>query len=372
MRVTATAWLVGLGVVLAASVADAYPRFQLSSGSVRCQDCHLSPAGGGLIDDYGRLEASDTISRGGDGALLHGAWEPPSWLALGGDLRAATGVKHEGDERDALAFPMQLELYGQAGAGGVSLYLAAGLRGGARDPQPPLVERLASREHYVMFQRDALYVRAGRFFPVFGLRAPDHTAYTRRYLGFGILEEPYGVAAGWAGATWEGHLHAYVPRPIAFLGAGPRARGVAASYERRLADDRAALGAQARWATTEDDRVTTAGVVGKRWFDRAGLLVLGEVDVQRQDFDGGLPGRWQLAVQAGATQTVTRGVLVGVTVHRWHPDLALRAARDAFDVDVQYFPWAHVELHLLGRVSAQGNNYDEPGFLGLLQLHYYL
>lgn len=355
-----------------ARTAESYPRFQLSTGTARCQDCHVSPGGGGLIDDYGRLEAGDTISRGGDGALLHGAWDPPDWIRLGGDVRAATALKQQDGEREAFAFPMQAELYAAVGGRGVTAYIAAGLRGGARDPQPALVERLASREHYVMYQRDALYIRAGRFFPIFGLRTADHTAYTRRYLGFGILEEPYGVAAGWAGTTWEGHVHAYVPRPVAFLGAGPRSRGVAASYERRFLEDRAALGAQVRWATSEVDRIATAGGVGKRWFDRAGLLLQGELDVQHQDIVGDLPGRWQLAAHAGATQTLARGLLLGLTLHRWQPDLGVRSARDAVDVDVQWFPWAHVELHLLGRVSAQGNNFDEPGFLSLLQLHYYL
>ena len=368
--------LMALAAVVLASVAAgdaaAYPRFQLATGVTRCQDCHLSPGGGGLVDDYGRLEAGDTVSRGGDGALLHGAWSPPSWLQLGGDLRVAGGVKQAGDEREALAFPMQLEAYAAAGGAGLTAYVAVGVRGGARDPQPPLVERLASREHYVMYQRGARYVRAGRFFPVFGLRTPDHTAYTRRYLGFGLLEEPYGVAAGWSGTVSEGHVHAYVPRPIAFLGAGPRARGVAASYERRLADDLAAVGAQARIATTDVDRLLTVGVVGKRWFERAGLLLLGELDLQHQDLGATLPGRWQLAAQASATQTLARGLALGVTLHRWQPDLATRSGRDAVDLDVQFFPWAHVELHLLTRVSAQGNNFDDPGFLSLVQLHYYL
>ncbi len=355
-----------------ASAAHAYPRLHLSSGSARCQDCHLSPAGGGLLDDHGRFEAGDALSRGGDGALLHGAWDPPPWLALGGDLRAAGGLKHRGDEREGLAFPMQAELYVAGRGAGVTVYLAAGLRGGARSPQPPLVERLASREHYVMYQPGARYVRVGRFFPVFGLRTADHTAYVRRYLGFGLLEEPYGVAVGHVGVTWEAHLHAYVPRPVAFLGAGPRARGIAAAYERRLLDETAAVGAHARVATTAEDDVVTAGVTGKRWFADAGLLVQAELDLQRQRFTAVDAARWQLAAHASASQLLTRGLWLGAGLHRWQPDLGLRSSRDAFEVDLQYFPRAHLEVHLLGRASAQGNDLDHPGWLALAQLHYYL
>jgi hypothetical protein len=58
-------------------------------------------------------------------------------------------------------------------------------------------------------------------------------------------------------------------------------------------------------------------------------------------------------------------------VHRWQPDLRLRTSRDALEVNVQYFPIAHVELHLLTRVGGEGDLGD-PGLLSLLLLHYYL
>ncbi len=136
---------------------------------------------------------------------------------------------------------MQTDLYLRAGGERVSFNLTAGMRGGARDPQPPFVERLVSREHYLMYERESgTYVRAGRFFPIYGIRSQDHTAYVRRYLGFHTLEEPYGIAAGTFGDTWEGHLSAFVPRPIDFLGSGVKARGAAAYVARRLLDDTAA------------------------------------------------------------------------------------------------------------------------------------
>jgi hypothetical protein len=68
---------------------------------------------------------------------------------------------------------------------------------------------------------------------------------------------------------------------------------------------------------------------------------------------------------------VARGVLVGAALHRWQPDLRLRSSRDAVEINVQYFPTAHVELHLLTRVSGEGQ-LDDPGLLSMLQLHYYL
>jgi hypothetical protein len=364
----------GLAIVLviaASRVAAAYPQFQLSLGVERCSSCHYSPAGGGLINEYGRDEAGGTISRGGDGRFLHGVWDPPRWLQLGVDLRGAAAIKAREQDRELLAFPMQSDVYLRAGGERISFTLTAGLRGGARDPQPPLVERLASREHYLMYEHEnGTYARAGRFFPIFGIRSQDHTAFVRRYLGFHTLEEPYGIAAGTYGETWEGHVSLFVPRPIEFLGSGVKARGAAAFYERRFWEGSAAIAAQSRLAISQDDAKLSVGVVAKRWLERAGVMLLGELDLQRQSFDVG-PTRYQLAGYLGGSRFIARGVMIGAAVHRWQPDLRLRSSRDAFEINVQYFPKAHLELHLLTRASGEGD-FESPGLLSLLQVHYYL
>ena len=365
-----TALLVVL--LVAARSADAYPQFQLSQ-SERCSACHLSPGGGGLLNDYGRNEAGETLSRGGDGRFLHGIWEPPSWIRLGADLRTATAFKYQARERELLVFPMQADSYVRLGTDSVSFNATLGVRGGARDPQPPLIERLASREHYLMYERPSgTYVRAGRFFPIFGIRSQDHTASVRRYLGFSTLEEPYGVAIGAVRTSWEGHVSAFVPRPVETLGSGVKAKGVVAYLERRFLEDTAALAGQARLAVSPDDSRVTVGVVGKRWFPAAEIMLLGELDLQRQAFaHSGGTTRYQLAAYGGASRFVARGWLVGAAVHRWQPDVRLASARDAFEINVQYLPRAHFELHLLTRIGGSGD-FDDPAVLSLLQLHYYL
>ncbi len=65
--------------------------------------------------------------------------------------------------------------------------------------------------------------------------------------------------------------------------------------------------------------------------------------------------------------------MVGATIQRWDADLSLRgASRNALQLDVQAFPWAHVELHLLTRIESTGGDTVPPDLLALLQLHYYL
>lgn len=396
-RSLAVAGLVTVLVVLlgATGRAAAYPQFQLSTGNDRCTACHLSPAGGGLLSEYGRDEAGSTISNGGDGRLLGGRWSPPSWLALGADLRVAGLAKRISVDRDfpgylddqgapvsepattitdTALFPMQADVYAQAGGRGVTFNLTLGLRGAARGRQPGAVEYLASREHYLMYERPSgLYARAGRFQPVFGLRSQDHTAYVRRYLGQHTLEEPYGLAVGKHGVRTEWHLSAFVPPPVARLGTG-RARGLAGYLERRFMDDTAALAVQARLDDVPGGATrATAGLVGKRWLPQSKLMVLAELDVAREWMDGPIPSRTQLAWHLSGSRFVAPGVMVGAGLQRWEPDLVLRStARDAVEVNLQYFPRAHVELHLLLRAEMLGGDADHLGLVNLLQVHYYL
>lgn len=369
--------LVLLTALLVPTAAQAYPQFQLSTGAQRCNTCHFAPAGGGLLNGYGRSEAGDTISSGGDGRLLHGLWTPPSWLALGGDLRLAGLASDVGAVAgvDSAFIPMQADLYLRLAAAGFSVALTGGFRGTARGRRESFGSRLISREHYVMWRSGPVgwYARAGRFFVPFGLRLAEHTAYVRRFLGFDLLEETYGVSGGFVGDDWELHLSAFIP-DLVRAPVGQRESGGAASFERRVGQ-RAAWGAQARVAANDAQLRAVAGLVGKLYLDGPRILVLAEADVARQRFAGIGASRWQLAAYLGAAWFPRRGLMVQAMLERWDEDLAVKGvARDAVGAELQWFPTAHVELGLYGRAQLIGAGAGDgaPSGLVLLQLHYYL
>jgi hypothetical protein len=257
--------------------------------------------------------------------------------------------------------------------GDFAFAFTAGLRGVARDEQAPVyLERLASREHYLAYTRDTMQLRVGRFFPVFGLRVTDHTSYVRRNMGFNLYEEPYAAEVAFYENETQLNFTAFVPQPIDLLGSGARRSGASLHLEHVMAET-LIIGGQARAAKGPEDAVFTVGGTAKKYLAGPGVLLLSELDLQQQTFLGNGPSRTQVAAYVGATKWITRGVLVGSAAHVWEPDLLLRATtRHAFDLTAQYFPWAHVELQLLLRGSAQGGFADEPNFLGLLQAHYYL
>src|SRR5215471_13373736 len=133
-------------ILLLATVreAAAYPQFQFSSGTTRCGQCHYSPSGGSLISAWGRDESAETISLGGDGALLNGL-APRSWLGLGGDIRLAAIRNDVGgpDAPEIAAFPMQLDLYGHGAIDAFSVNVTVGARGIVRADDPSASGHLA-------------------------------------------------------------------------------------------------------------------------------------------------------------------------------------------------------------------------------------
>jgi hypothetical protein len=225
-----------------------------------------------------------------------------------------------------------------------------------------------------MWQKDddATYVRLGRYFPVFGLRMQDHTAYPRRHLGMYLLEEPYALGGGFNRGNWEAHASAFVGNPVPYTGAGPQPAGGTVYVEKRLAANTRALAGQARFAMTDDDRRYTAGAVGKQWLAKPKLMLLGELDLQLQSFTVGA-ARLQMVGYASVTRMMLPGWMIGAAVQRWAPDLTLGGStRNALELNAQAFPWAHVELHLLLRAEATGGDTFQPNLLSMLQLHYYL
>lgn len=357
---------------------EAYPQFQLSTGAARCNQCHIAPAGGGLLNDYGRFAAESEISPRGDGDLLHGLWEPPDWLDLGGDLRQALIVNDVGASTGAevATFPMQADLYVRLATGPWSANAVGGVRGAARPRDPSLASRLVSREHYLMWQPKTRgpYLRAGRFFAPFGLRNVEHPSFVRRFLGFHVLEETYNVSGGVVENDWELHATAFTEPP--FQSAAQLGSGGAVFYERRVLDRAAVVGAQARVATREGDVATTVGGIGKYFHEGSSVLLMGEVDASHRSIElGGGEAHQQLALTShlSASWLPTVGWMLSLAWERHDAELRVAdTGRNAVVSQVHWFPTAHVELMLYGRALVAGESGDAAtGLLAMLQAHYY-
>ena len=387
-RLAQCAFLISLAVIVLMvrpSPAHGYPQWQLSTGAVRCSQCHYAPAGGGLINSYGRDAIGEELSTfEGNGAFLHGAVRLPSWLAVGGDVRGALLARDVQDPGgvSAAAFPMQGDLYARfALPNGFSLYGGLGLRAAVRNPdltvpgdsfQPVSTSRLISREHYATFQPVALgpYVRVGRFYAPYGLRLAEHVTYIRRDLGFNQLQESYNVSTGTLHDQWELHLTAFMHDFIRHIGSNER--GLAAYYERRLFQDRVAVGAQSRVAGAPGVTRWATGGLAKVHVPLLRTLFLAEANLVEQFFDDRSAGtRSQMVGAAGFSVLPIRGLMATVLAERNQVDLAVSdAVWNAATAFVSWFPYAHVEVQVMGRLQFPGAGTTATTFLA--QLHYFL
>jgi hypothetical protein len=377
--------LVFLGLLVLAAfapkVAQAYPQWQFSSGTSRCNQCHFSPSGGGLITNYGRdATGEDLSSFEGNGGFLWGAFELPGWLALGFDTRGAV-LRHQAGnpEPTTAVFPMQADLQARvAFADAFSLSATVGYRGQARKSPaglgnenyyPASADVVISREHYLMWRSGALgpYVRAGRFFAPYGLRLAEHTTYVRRDNGFNLLQETYGLSGGLVQNEWE--LHATLFLPDLLRSFGSQEKGFAAMFEKRFADAYA-VGVDARVALGEGGKRYGGGLFGKAYVAAIKTMLMAQGDFFQVQGDSGTASS-QLIGYVGPTVMPVRGIWLGAYAEVNQTDIKVKGtATTAVNGQLNWFPYPHLELVIQARM--QSPQEQEAAKTLMAQLHLFL
>ncbi|MCW5803527.1 MAG: hypothetical protein KIT31_14185 [Deltaproteobacteria bacterium] len=378
MRTLVIAFVITMGLLGTAGVAHAYPQFQLVRDQT-CTGCHISPSGGGMLNENG-LNAAEAMSQLDHSAKFLYKVNTPKWLQLSGDLRAVTGFIQT-PEQAFVAFPMQIETNVRFVFGAFSLYATPGLR--------PTTEGNAAatfawaREHYVMWQQkpeesQGLYVRLGRFMPTFGLRFAEHPMYTRRFGGTQLFSETYGLGVAYVKPRYEVHATGFIADPI--IDPVENANGAALYAETRI-DPRTALGVEGMVKVTPDlDKQYRVGVTAKKLLGKD-LLLQGElqfvntlVENKRNGAGTGAPTQLVGSLVLSKPFGKNDQFLVDLGIGHFDSNLRIRDLdRDCVDLNVHWFVDSHVELILNSRVEmlAFGNGGPNAGY-ALLQVHFRL
>lgn len=362
--------LTALSLALLATHAHAYPQFQLTQAQT-CVDCHVSPAGGGLLTEQGMVTAESESKTGGKPETLHGVWTPPAWLQVGGDLRIAAGAaKTRGTH--PLVLPMQADIYVAPKVGAFTVYLQGGVKlSAAKDATA--TDFLQSREHYLMWRQNAddvnsWFVRAGKLLPVGGLRLAEHHAYPRKFGPTPLYSEKYGVAVSKIAEGYEFHLTGFIHdrlRPTVDTG-----DGVMAYAEKRFGDA-GSVGATLRYTRSDLDYQLTVGGTGK--WRTGGVLWQSEVLSTSQRLNDGQFVR-QLIAYGLATVALRPSWYLEGALGYFSPNLTVGTLhRQAVDAQLRWFWSSHTELLLTGRAETVDLGRGAPlAALGLLQVHYRL
>jgi len=376
-------------------VAEAYPQFQLARDQT-CTGCHLSPAGGTLLNENGIAQAEGISKFGTAPEFMYGKIEPPDWLQLGGDARGAGGYLRYGGPKDyaTYAFPMQLDVYARAKMGEhLSLTVVGGFRPSERTKEN--TTHVWSREHYITWKQNpgenyGLYVRAGRFMPVFGLRFAEHPMYTRRFGGTQLYSDTYGAAVEQIQENYEFHATGFIEDYI--IDPVEHANGVALYGEYRLSE-KVALGLEGMYKTFTNGKVLFSskyhsearefriGLTNKVYLEGPDIVLSTELQ-----FVNGLVGKVNRSTDSavgGAPKGLVGGLVASkmfgsflIDLGLGHYDSNLRVKnidRDCVDLNVHWFTTSHVELILNNRYEMIGFGAGgEPGIVSLLQAHYRL
>ena len=378
IRIALIALVALVAVASSSEEAAAYPQYSLSHEQT-CTGCHLSPAGGNLLNENG-LAAAESMSQFGTSPEFF-YMDPdtlPSWLHLGGDLRGSSGFIST-PEKVLAAFPMQMELYASAKFDNFTAHVNFG-------PRPSQFGNKAAtsvwaREHYLMWQQKAdegtgVFVRAGRFMPVFGLRMIEHPLYTRRFGGTPLYSETYGVHLAYIDPKFEAHATGFIEDPLISPVAHDSGGALYAEY--RLTET-FSIGGEGMFTVSDDDRKATGGITLKSYLPAAKLLLQAEVMFRNQVIEttptnpaGGAPN--QIIGNLVGTFSLTDFLQLDVGLGYFNTNMRIsQLDRECADLNIRYAVTSHLELQLNARYEMFAFADGGPsGGYALGQLHYRL
>jgi hypothetical protein len=367
-----------LGLLGTAGVAHAYPQFQLSRDQT-CTGCHISPSGGGMLNENGLAVAENGSQFGKAPEFLYKLFKTPKWLQLSGDIRLLGGYIQTPDKA-FVAFPMQLETNVRLVFGNFSFYATPGFRPATEGNEGPTT--VWAREHYLMWKQkkdenEGLYVRLGRFMPVFGLRFAEHPMYTKRFGGTQLFSETYGASVSYVKPKYEIHASGFIEDPL--YDPVEHANGGAVYAETRL-NQTTAIGVEGMVKITPDDKQGRGGITAKKLIGK-NLLLQGELQlvntvVNNDRNDNGTGAPVQIVGNVVLSKPLGKNDQFLIDVGIGHFDSNIRIKdldRDCVDLNVHWFVDSHLELILNSRFEmiAFGNGGDN-GAYAMLQVHFRL
>lgn len=175
------------------SSAQAEPFFAVKTG-YQCQQCHVSPAGGGQRTAFGTIWAQNEL------ANFRIPDQPTFTGDVGGIFRIGAQARLSGtqfefdDQDDELNFAVdRVSVFLNARVNKyVSIYV-----------DQNFAPTTLNREAWIKFEYDNFYVRAGSFFLPHGLRIEDDTAFIRQATGFNFDNNDDGVEFGYINDRWS-------------------------------------------------------------------------------------------------------------------------------------------------------------------------
>ncbi|MBC7659335.1 MAG: hypothetical protein H7249_06475 [Chitinophagaceae bacterium] len=197
-------WILSLFTLIASKPASAFPEM-VRKGYPNCVTCHVSPAGGGVLTDYGREISKDVLatwSAEKENGVAEGLVTLPEVLKLGGDIRRLQTYSNTPSYKAGRWFLMQANVEAAVVTEKITVDASADYDIG--NPDNKSDDKWTSRRHFISGQiSDEASVRVGRFQKNYGLGVADHTVQIRRGIGWDEGTETYNAEFNYIAETFS-------------------------------------------------------------------------------------------------------------------------------------------------------------------------
>lgn len=213
--------------LLSLTRAYAYPQF-VGFGYTSCLNCHYNPFGGGPLTDYGRALGSTMIADRlmipsditdeslGEHSSFFFDKPAKSWIRPNVDYRGLW-YKRDIDNKNSEAEFINMDanvtlvakfLENDKFVAVFNFGYAPAPRGRSGLEDEP---NYRTREHYIGYRPTPKFgIYAGLMDRVFGIRIPDHIAFSRSITGLTMNDQSHGVVVHWAPDKWEFGANVFV------------------------------------------------------------------------------------------------------------------------------------------------------------------
>jgi hypothetical protein len=325
--------------------SHAYPEL-VRYGYVNCVSCHVSPTGGGVLNQYGREASREILSTWGidnekESQFAYGVVQPPDWLDLMGEYRGVYAYQNT----PFISQGEYIYMQGDAEAAVVykKLFVDATLGYENKLADNTLLEHLISRRNYIgYYTTENSEVRFGRFYPQFGIYTPDHTLSIKRALGWDEGQESYNLETAYLGERFNLYI----------TGDFGRIDNPSLHTEQGLAiqpslavDDTDKLGVSYFYGNAQTTTRNVVGPFGIFGFTHH-FFLLSELDFQGlAQKDNSAPTTWGLVDYQRLDYELVQGFHVFLTQDLSRLNFSdSNTLTNAWGVGVQFFPRPHFEI----------------------------
>jgi len=347
-----------INLIASAPEANAFPEM-VRHGYANCVSCHVNLGGGGVLNEYGRalsLEALSTWGTEKEAQTAYGLFTSPEWLNAAIETRALGYALEQPDTLTLSTVLMQADAEAAVTLGGFSVVGTAGYF----ETEGAFI----SRRHYAQYRlSDTVAVRAGKFYPVYGLMIAEHTSFIRRNNGFDQAQESYNLEASYVGENWSGFITGILESNERSLYNEEKGVALSGSY---FFSNRFKLGLSAQRTSVNGNtpRVLLGAHAALGFTSR--FFYLGELDWVDQNSKEGWTSYQRVDLEP------IQGLHFFVTDEWVDSNRKVAGATHRFGPGIQFFPRPHIELQFQAQWQSTSNIPDSNLGIYSAMLNYYL